>query len=109
MPSFVRKGGKCRLHCLYIQEEIQVTDQAVPHEEVWGWRGGGTEQEGEQQGWERDFFYIILTFKLWWIAIHRIRFNLRKKKRRRRKKRKLFCIRRKKPIQLLYQMMDQSG
>lgn len=80
----------------------------VPHEEVWGWRGGGTEQEGEQQGWERDFFYIILTFKLWWIAIHRIRFNLQKTKRR-RKKRKLFCIRRKKPIQLLYQMMDQSG
>ena len=42
----------------------------VPHEQVWGWgQGAGTEQEGEQQGWERDLFYIILTFKLWWIAI----------------------------------------
>ena len=51
----------------------------VPHEEVWHWGGGGTEQEGEQQGWERDFLYIILTFKLWWIAIHTIRFNLPKK------------------------------
>lgn len=53
----------------------------VPHEQVWGWgQGGGTEQEGEQQGWERDLFYIISTFKLWWIAIDLIYKKKKKKK-----------------------------